>query len=95
MIEVILAAIGSTEPRPFSGFCRALGDHCPDQGDTAGWRGVFQALRNAESLGLIIVRRDGKDIESLRLTEAGADRIRTKLDERRGLLNYLNQSGGK
>jgi hypothetical protein len=82
----ILAAIGSTEPSSFSEFCRALKD-CPAKGDTAAWREVFATLEWLEHQKLVIVERNGRSIESLILTEAGADRIREKLDKGRGLLH--------
>jgi hypothetical protein len=84
----ILSAIGSTEPSTFSEFCRALKD-CPIKGDTAGWREVFATLEWLEHQKLVVIERSGRSIESLILTDAGADRIRAKLDEGRGLLEGL------
>jgi hypothetical protein len=86
--DVVLAAIGSTEPSSFNEFCRALKD-CPRKGDTAGWREVFATLEWLEHQKLIVIDRKGRSIESLILTDAGADRIRAKLDEGRGLLSSL------
>ena len=86
--DVILAAIGSTESSTFSEFCRALKD-CPAKGDTAGWREVFETLNDLERQGLVVIEREERRIESLILTDAGADRIRAKLDEGRGLLSSL------
>lgn len=94
MIEAILKAIGTTEPINFAKFCHGLGDQCPEKGDTIRWSGIFSGLRNAEALGLILVTRIGKDIDTLRLTEAGADRIRARLDAARELFKFLEQSGG-
>ena len=84
----ILAAIGSTESSSFNEFCRALKD-CPRKGDTAGWREVFARLESLERQGLVEIERNQRSIESLILTDAGADRIRAKLDEGRGLLSSL------
>jgi hypothetical protein len=86
--DVVLAAIGSTEPSTFNEFCRSLKD-CPRKGDTAGWREVFATLERVEHQGLVVIEREERRIESLILTHAGADRIRAKLDEGRGLLEGL------
>lgn len=86
--DVVLAAIGSTEPSSFSEFCRALKD-CPMKGDREGWREVFATLEWLEHQGLVTIERSGRSIESLILTDAGADRIRAKLDTGRGLLASL------
>jgi len=86
--DVILAAIGSTEPSTFNEFCRALKD-CPMKGDTAGWREVFATLEWLEHQKLVVIERNGRSIESLILTDAGADRIREKMDKGRGLLASL------
>lgn len=82
--DTILAAIASTSETSFSEFCQALGDDCPDGKDE--WREMFARLRRLENEGLIEVSKlDGK-IDGLILSEAGANRIRAKLDARRGLL---------
>lgn len=78
--DIVLAAIGSTEPSSFSEFCRSLKD-CLMKGDTAGWREVFAALEWLEHQGLVVIERNGRSIESLILTGDGADRIRAKLDK--------------
>lgn len=84
----ILAAIGSTEPSSFSEFCSGLKD-CPTKGDKAGWREVFSTLDTLERSGFVVIGRNGRSIESLILTDAGADRIRAKLDNGRGLFASL------
>jgi hypothetical protein len=82
--DKVLAAIGSTEETSFNEFCQALADGCPDGRDE--WREMFARLRRLENEGLIEVSKlDGK-IDGLILSEAGANRIRAKLDARRGLL---------
>lgn len=83
--DKILMCIGSTEETSFSEFCQALAGDCPDGKDE--WREMFQTLRRLEGEGLIEVSKlDGK-IDGMILTEVGANRIRTKLDQRRGLLS--------
>lgn len=82
--DKVLAAIGSTEETSFNEFCQALAGDCPDGKDE--WREMFARLRRLENDGLIEVSKlDGK-IDGLILSEAGANRIRAKLDARRGLL---------
>jgi hypothetical protein len=84
----ILAAIGSTEPSSFNEFCSGLKD-CPAKGDREGWREVFATLEWLERQKLVVIERSGRSIESLILTDAGADRIREKMDKGRGLLEGL------
>jgi hypothetical protein len=86
--DIILSAIGSTEPSTFGEFCSALKD-CPAKGDREGWREVFATLEWLEHQELVTIERSGRSIESLMLTSAGANRIREKLDKRRGLLASL------
>lgn len=74
--ETILAAIGSTEETSFNEFCRALGGDCPESGDKDGWREVFDHLRVLERHGFIEVSRVEGKIDSMILTEAGANRVR-------------------
>lgn len=62
---------------------------CPMKGDTAGWREVFATLEWLEHQRLVVIERSGRSIESLILTDAGADRIRANLDEERGLFASL------
>ncbi len=75
-ISTLLKAIPSTEPATFSEFCRALGDDCPERGDKEEWADLFSHINMAESLGLIEVERDGRNTESLQLTEAGVAEVR-------------------
>ncbi len=84
----ILAAVGSTEETSFSEFCSAL-DDCPESGDRDGWREVFNLLRQLETHGFVEVSRTKGKIDSMILTEAGANRVRERLDKRRGLLSAL------
>jgi hypothetical protein len=87
--NTILSAIGSTEESDFNEFCRGLGSDCPESGDREGWREVFNHLRTLERSGFIEVSRTGNKIDSLILTEAGANRIREKLDSKRGLFGAM------
>jgi DNA-binding transcriptional ArsR family regulator len=87
--DTVLAAIGSTEETTFGEFCRALGGDCPDTGDRDGWREVMGHIRTLERHGFIEVARTQGRIDAMVLTEAGANRIREKLDGRRGLLSVL------
>lgn len=83
--DKILSAIGSTEETSFNEFCQALADDCPDNKDE--WREMFQTLRRLENEGFIEVSKLDRKIDGLILSEAGANRIRAKLDARRGLLS--------
>lgn len=83
--DKVLMCIGSTEETSFNEFCQALAGDCPEGRDE--WREMFKTLSRFENEGLIGVSKlDGK-IDGLILTEAGASRIRAKLDARRGLLS--------
>ena len=75
--DEILAAIPSTEAATFGEFLNGLPD-TPEKGDRAGWRDLFSQLRTLENAGLVEVQRAGPNgsIESLMLTEDGADRVR-------------------
>ncbi len=84
----VLAAIGSTEASTFPEFCRGLASR-PPKGDRDGWREVFASLERLQHQGLLTLTRNGRDVESLRLTPAGADRVRAKLDAQRGLFAQL------
>jgi hypothetical protein len=88
-IDQILQAIGSTEPATFSEFCSSLQD-CPVKGDREGWREVFNLLNEGERNGLIKIDRVGKSIDTLLLTEQGADQVRGKFDDRRELFQQFN-----
>jgi len=92
-IDTLLSAIGSTEETTFNELCQALGDDCPERGNTPEWRDLFRTVSCAEKEGLVRVDRVGGKIGTLILTEAGAARVREKLDRRRGLLNYIEREG--
>jgi hypothetical protein len=83
--DTILSAIGSTEETTFHEFCSALAGDRPEQGDREGWREVFNHLRILEQHGFIKVERTQGKIDTLILTSAGANRIRSKMDAKRGL----------
>lgn len=71
----VLAAISFKSATGFSEFCSALND-CPERGDREGWRELFSLLNKCERNGFVIIERDGRNIESLQLTDAGAARFR-------------------
>lgn len=75
--DEILAAIPSTEPCDFNEFLSALPD-CPEKGNREGYRDLFSQLRTLENAGMVEVERanSGGSIESLMLTEDGAERVR-------------------
>lgn len=85
----ILAAIGSTEVSDFNDFCSGLGADRPEAGDRSGWREVFTLLGECERDGLVEVERVEGKIDTLILTEAGAARVRARLDAKRGLFSTL------
>lgn len=85
--ETVLKAIGSTEPSSFNEFCGALNCDCPEE--RSEWAELFAVLRKLEKGKLVDVKRDGKAIEELQLTKAGANRIRDRKDSERGLLQAM------
>jgi hypothetical protein len=85
--DTVLASIGSQEPSSFGEFVGALGDDRPSE--KSEWRELFNILRQLEQHGFVEISRAGNLIDSLILTEAGANRIREKLDAGRGLLRAM------
>lgn len=85
--DTILGAIGFTEPSSFGEFCGALGADCPEKGDRDAWRELFSTLNGLAAEGLVEIERDGRNIESIVLTEAGANYIRGKKDAARPLFS--------
>ena len=85
---LILQSIGATAPSTFAEFCRAYPD-TPEKGSVDEWRAVFEAFERLERSGLIVIERINNRIESLQLTDAGADRVRGRKDAERGLLREL------
>ncbi len=71
----ILAAISSTEPSSFNEFLRGY-DDAPERGDKGAWSELFQDLETLESQGLIEVERVSGKIDTLILTDEGADLVR-------------------
>lgn len=76
----VLKAIGSTEASMFNEFCSQLGDNCPEKGDKTAWSTLFRIIDQAEERNLVEVNRVGRNIESLILTESGADYVRANPD---------------
>lgn len=90
-VDAILAAVGTTKEINFYEFCKGLGVLCPLGGDKERWKSVLQTVDTAASAGFLIVEKKNGLIESLKLTEKGADHIRGKLDAQRGLFGFLVQ----
>ena len=82
-----LSLIGSTESTSFGELCSAMGDDCPSE--KSEWRALFQRIRDLERESYIEVSRTAGKIDSLLLTEAGANLVRERLDAKRGLLSLL------
>lgn len=85
--EIVLSAIGSTEPSSFNELCSGLDRHCPEE--RSEWAQLFKIIKKLETAKLVEVTRDGRDIEGLQLTEAGANRIRDRKDAGRALLQVM------
>jgi hypothetical protein len=73
--DIILRAIPSTEPASFGEFCNELGADKPDCRDD--WAILFKLLDKLEHDGLVTIDRLGRRVDSLILTDAGADRVRS------------------
>lgn len=73
--QIILKAIGYTEPSTFNEFCSALGTEMPSHKED--WRSLFQTLESLEKDGFVEVERTNGKIDSLQLTEDGANIIRS------------------
>ncbi len=92
----LLRSTWSTSPMSFKDLCNTLRHDIPDKPEpgepreewNAFWRGLFGLIEEAEADGLMEVSRKGRDMDTLQLTPAGADRIRGQLDRGRGLLNF-------
>jgi hypothetical protein len=88
-LHKILCAIGTTKEASFNDFCVGLGDDLPKKGDKDAWRQVLTLIEDAEKAGLAVVSRVKNRINTLSLTQSGADSVRDALDSNRGLLNCL------
>lgn len=75
-ILTVLNAVSSTEASTFSEFCRGLGGDCPERGDKEAWADLFDTVNAAETLNLVEVERSNGRIETLILTDTGAERVR-------------------
>lgn len=74
----ILCAIGYTEPSTFNEFLRELGDDRPE------YRVLFPMLKTLEKQELVIIERfHGGRIETLQLTDLGAERAREAQENNR------------
>ena len=83
----ILSVIGSTEPSTFFDLCNGLRrlDICPEKGDKTGWGTLFRKLGEYEAEGLCKTVRKNKNIETIQLTQSGADKVRDFADSKREL----------
>lgn len=70
----ILCAISSTEPSTFGEFLDGLKGDLP--GSSSDWRQLFQTLEALEEQELVIIERLNGRIDTLMLTELGAERAR-------------------
>lgn len=75
-LNTLLKSIGSTEESSFNEICQALGDDCPEKGDSVAWGELFRLIDSAEKSGLIEVSRTNRRTDSAILTEAGAARVK-------------------
>jgi len=71
----ILEAISSTESCSFGEFCSDY-PGTPAKGERSEWAGLFGRLSELEHDGLLRIERDGRNIEEMQLTEAGAQWVR-------------------
>jgi hypothetical protein len=88
-LDDLLACIGSTESSDFNEICSTLRESDSLPVGKSGWAELFRLIERAEHEGLVEVSRIKGRIDCAQLTEAGADRIRAKMDARRGLLGYI------
>lgn len=84
----LLSVIYSTEEMGFFDLCSALRkiDECPVKGDKAGWASIFKWLGDMEIGGWILVDRIKGKLESLVLSDQGADAVRDFTNGRRPIL---------
>lgn len=76
----------------FGRFCTALKPNCPMSGDRPVWAATFRKIELLAAGGLLIIRRkpdNTNDIDWMRLTDKGADLVRARADENRGLLALM------
>lgn len=77
----ILCAIGSTEPSSFNEFLNALNGDKPESRDE--WRVLFLTLEALEEQELVTIERFHGRIETLILTDLGAERAREAQEQMR------------
>lgn len=85
----LMRLIWSTEPMGFFDLCNALriAGECPVKGDKQEWAILFSRLNAIEKLQWIECTRIGRSIETLQLTDLGADVVRNFADSKRELLH--------
>ena len=77
----ILCAIGSTEPSTFNEFLEGLNGDKPDNRDE--WRVLFLTLEALEAQELVTIERVRGRIDTLILTDLGAERAREAQEQMR------------
>lgn len=87
----LLSIVGSTEPSTFFEFCNGLRniDLIPEKGDKVGWSQLFRCVNDLERREYVTVKRLKGRIESIQLTQKGADSVREFADKTRTLFNNL------
>jgi hypothetical protein len=78
----ILINISSQEPSTLNEVLRGLGDDAPERGQRHEWHIFFRQLESLEELGLVEITRLNGRVDTLQLTEIGAERAREALQER-------------
>lgn len=84
----LLSVIWSTEEMGFFDLCTALRsiDECPAKGQKAEWGALFRWLGDMEKDGWILCERIKGKLESLVLSDEGADAVRDFADGRRPII---------
>lgn len=87
----LLSLIWSTESMTFFDLCNALRpyDMCPIKGDKAGWANLFRSLGELESRDLVECSKKNGKIDTLILTEYGANTVREFADSTRELFKQI------
>jgi hypothetical protein len=89
----LLKLIWSTEPMGFFDLCNAMRQEgtCPAKGEKAEWGALFRHLGELEGAGWIKCERIKKNLESLQLTDKGADVVRNFADSKRPIFDVLDE----
>lgn len=90
----LMKLIWSTEPMGFFDLCNELrktGD-CPLKGEKQEWAILFSKINSIERCGWVECTRSGKSIETLQLTDLGAEVVRSYADSKRELIQIAEES---